>query len=276
MKTLARCLDRTAWEGIARNCREADAALLRIAGALLHPCPVRVHDRWAALRRDVASLKQRLVDSAYDQFGPDSRAADLFARRPGLPEERTSYGWPQPASLRKRPLTREEWVTIGDDVKRCRVVLTAVGMSIQPSSTKAECRRWFRIVDRIDSLKCSLDDTVYRQHPDWEEFSRVFYGEPSRDNPKLAASLRPAARSTALNLGDELSRRNNCRAGLVGLQVATAGSDRPETIRSTAWDKDTRLLVTLESGQVFLAEGLTLVSKWPATCCRPSKAGSKQ
>jgi hypothetical protein len=186
-------LDIAGWRALSTGYREARAAILRVRHATAITTFVDESDHWAVLWHRAGRLAQRLVDDhAYAQLGEHSRAADLF-RDPGERRwrERPRYDWAvaDGNGNRKRRLTREEWVAMGDDVKLCRAAFTAIGLAVQGFAPKTQSRPWFALVDRVDRLKCRLDSLAYRQHPDWEEFSLVFYGKPSALNLRLVISM---------------------------------------------------------------------------------------
>lgn len=78
---------------------------------------------------------------------------------------------------------------------------------------------------------------------------------------------RPAILPT---LQDHLEARRNCRFRLEGVLVEHLG--RVVAIRSTRWDADGDLAVTLADGAEAHPSDLALRSTWPVACCRPSVA----
>ncbi len=196
MSKIRRPLTRDEWEEVGKCHREAIAALSRIGNALLHTEPVRVYDRWAKIRHHLEWKGMRLVDLAFDHFGANSRADKLFERDPKRGDnERSSYGWPAPSSVRKRKLTRQEWVVVGDDVKHLVGSISRLETILQALMSKEDRKPWNGCLSRVKALKSRLDGTVCKQHPYWPEATRVFYGDPSQDNPLLLQSLAEKARA---------------------------------------------------------------------------------
>lgn len=72
-----------------------------------------------------------------------------------------------------------------------------------------------------------------------------------------------------MTVAQELENRRRCRFKLAGVLVAVDGRGEPVPVESTAWDRDSRLLVTLADGRKLHAERLHLRSFWPIACCRP-------
>ncbi len=78
----------------------------------------------------------------------------------------------------------------------------------------------------------------------------------------------PATRP--MTVADELKNRG-CRNGLTGVLVQVPGRDAPMAIHSTEWAEPGRLVVTLIDNTDHPPESCVLRSKWPVTCCTPSK-----
>lgn len=201
IKTRRQPITLDGWLEIARDYREAIAAFYRINRAVLLTADVSVADRWPRLRGQAEILGRRLGDVAYDRTENPPPLHGAFSPRPAqCGPEAWNHPWPSyPGQVygdayrvvrKRRPLTRREWVRTGEDVKACRARLTRIGMAMQAGGfTKLASRKWFKIEDRLDSLKCKLDGLAFAQHRDWPEFSRVFYGNPLASNPLLQASL---------------------------------------------------------------------------------------
>lgn len=125
-------------------------------------------------------------------------------------------------------------------------------------------------------------------------------GEWFRAEPDLLASIYRllGVGSLHLNVWSECRRRNNCRAGLPGVQMLHVASGVRFGCRSTAWGADGHLMLYTEqpgagwsslpprgvmTGSevvrrmaasppplIFRAEDCVLESEWPVVCCHPA------
>jgi hypothetical protein len=75
------------------------------------------------------------------------------------------------------PLSRDEWCEWGRRVKAIRMDLMALMMELQTTATKDRVRRFDRALDAVGVARSALDGIVCGQHPDWEDATRVFYGQ---------------------------------------------------------------------------------------------------
>jgi hypothetical protein len=80
-------------------------------------------------------------------------------------------------------LTREQWIDWGRKLKAIHdeaVRLFGVFLDTQ-GATKPYLRRFFTIQKATSNAKVRFDALVYKQHPDWEGFTRAFYGPDITD-----------------------------------------------------------------------------------------------
>ena len=76
-----------------------------------------------------------------------------------------------------RPFTRAEWVEIGNALKELRVRISQLGQDLQSAkgASKSLVRQFHRAAD-LGTLRSRLDEFARRQHPAWDQVSRLFYG----------------------------------------------------------------------------------------------------
>jgi hypothetical protein len=176
-----RFLTLTEWDAIAVDFRVSVAALHRICHALTYTRAGDVRPKWNAYRQRIESQDSWLACAAADQLRIEDQGAHAAFRLPDKPPPgeadplRVAHGWPSCDG--KRKLSRSEWAEVGTDVKLCRRTMTQLGMNLQTTFTKVECSGWFRLVTTLDNLKAGLEGLASRQHPEWVEVARVFYGE---------------------------------------------------------------------------------------------------
>lgn len=75
-------------------------------------------------------------------------------------------------------LSREQWATLGAELKAIDDAVRSLAIAIGGTAKagKPGALKFFKVCDAISSAKCKLDGVVYTQHPEWEDFGRVFYG----------------------------------------------------------------------------------------------------
>jgi len=74
-----------------------------------------------------------------------------------------------------------------------------------------------------------------------------------------------------MTVPEELANRNKCRYRLGGVVVAVDGTQHMQVVRSSHWDKDSRLVVVIDDGGKVPADRCQLRSKWPVACCPPAR-----
>lgn len=175
------------WQVFAARCCVVTSQINQLIGGIPDTMGLAPHhinslieaaDRWrvAMLGAEGVFARQhpRQEDDAIRLF---SKNAELWA----------------PCRGRCRPdapkLSREEWFTIGRNLKAIKneILDLMLGFQYAAGASKALVRRFIDAGNSIGSAKCKLDDLVCRQHRDWFEAARVFYGKP--DDPLLIASL---------------------------------------------------------------------------------------
>jgi hypothetical protein len=175
------------WAAITDDCRECYVSFKMLCDALWATNPVAVGDRWSRLRHEFDGLADSTVylesfDRGHRRFEGDARPT-------------ASLNWIGASTINARnharPLTRAEWVVLGDLVKDIHRRLTRIGMTLQVEFKLASSDRWFKLSDKVDRLKSDLDGLVAGQHPDWDEFAEVFYGPKLDENEPLRASVDP-------------------------------------------------------------------------------------
>jgi hypothetical protein len=82
-------------------------------------------------------------------------------------------------------LTKDQWIALGNEIKRIRTEASAIGAAIQTTKgvTKAISGKFAKSCD-LQPLKIRLDGIVRGQHPAWKEAIKVFYGPPL-DPPRI-------------------------------------------------------------------------------------------
>jgi hypothetical protein len=80
---------------------------------------------------------------------------------------------------------QQEWVELGNKVKRCRTLLFEIASDVQRMCGTKYSRSANDVIKRLDGFKCVLDSVLARTFPEWTEFTKVFYGEPlpEREGP---------------------------------------------------------------------------------------------
>lgn len=192
-KTKRRPLTLVEWEQVGQNYREIIATLNRIESALWLTTPADVRNKWTRLRHNLGDMQSEIEWPAQDQCaerGEHPNFGSMFCTDRPLrmsfddPESHL-YSWCTPRSMSRLPLTRQEWMTVGDDVKRTRSLLHEIGTAVALFAPKAKAMRWHKVADKIDLLKLELTGFVLQQHPEWPEFDEVFYEKLQRKFPRL-------------------------------------------------------------------------------------------
>jgi hypothetical protein len=74
-------------------------------------------------------------------------------------------------------LSRERWAELGAEFKAIRREMMALSIDLGGAIGPRRIARFDAAERRLDKVRCALDGLVYRQHPDWREFARAFYGD---------------------------------------------------------------------------------------------------
>jgi hypothetical protein len=73
------------------------------------------------------------------------------------------------------------------------------------------------------------------------------------------------------NVRAECRRRGDCRSGLGGVPVRRLDTGEVREVRFSTWNKDSRLILTLDDGAKVPAGGCELEGEWPVVCCPPRR-----
>jgi hypothetical protein len=120
------------------------------------------------------------------------------------------------------------------------------------------------------------EDLLHQQFVSYRLQGEWFQGTPEVVAAIKRLLLRSGKPST---VWDECVRRNRCRYGLRGVEVALLGADGLCKVVSSCWGRDGQLLLRLHPfncpGEIseFIevpAEKCVLMSDWPVVCCPPS------
>jgi hypothetical protein len=76
----------------------------------------------------------------------------------------------------ERKLSRDEWREWGERLKAIDRDVSALFIEFHATAPKARARRFQAVFKAMSRARCALDGLVCRQHPDWPEATRVFYG----------------------------------------------------------------------------------------------------
>lgn len=78
---------------------------------------------------------------------------------------------------RRRNLTPEEWRTAAGRIREATEALASVDSLLSESLTVAAIGPYRKVFGEVQALRSSLDDLAVRQHPDWPDATRLFYGD---------------------------------------------------------------------------------------------------
>ena len=68
---------------------------------------------------------------------------------------------------RKRPLTREEWITVGNDLKDAEELVWRVGKRLLTSLPVAQADKVLKLHRQLKALTLALETPLDEQHPHW-------------------------------------------------------------------------------------------------------------
>jgi hypothetical protein len=83
--------------------------------------------------------------------------------------------------MKSSNMSRSEWVEVGKKMKQILTLYFEVSAKIQEHVPKTRLKYLTHLYAKITMAKYFLDEEVYRQHPGWEDFTKVFYGPDEPD-----------------------------------------------------------------------------------------------
>lgn len=173
------------WHQFGEQCQEVHERLSRFASII-------AGYRWSRAPHIDAFLRARdrlwkAMGSAQDVFAlQHDEFSACYGGRLICIQRQKQHDWknprPIPVHLQFEPLSptlsRAQWVALGCEVKAIDADVRPLWQEFQGTkfATKPRINHFIRVHQAISKAKCNLDGVCSRQHPDWDQFTRVFYG----------------------------------------------------------------------------------------------------
>lgn len=72
--------------------------------------------------------------------------------------------------------TREDWIALGDEIKRARALLMEINEMHRQASGNGKASLFGATITALDRAKWELEGSLGYRHPEWHDVSHFFSG----------------------------------------------------------------------------------------------------